>query len=117
VWHGHYAKYLERARCQLLDKIGYNYQAMREDGYVFPIVDMHLRYAEALKFTQKCRVETTLLEWENRLRIRYRISDAGTGRRLTTAHTVQVAVELETGKLVFDCPPTLIRRVENYSAR
>jgi acyl-CoA thioesterase FadM len=25
VWHGHYVKYLEVARCALLDKIGHNY--------------------------------------------------------------------------------------------
>jgi len=24
VWHGNYLKYMERARCALLDKIGYN---------------------------------------------------------------------------------------------
>ena len=30
VWHGHYCKYLELARCKLLDKIGYNYKAMAE---------------------------------------------------------------------------------------
>jgi len=29
VWHGHYLKYFEVARCALLDKIGYNYMQMR----------------------------------------------------------------------------------------
>ena len=32
VWHGHYVKYLEVARCALLDKIGHNYTAMLEAG-------------------------------------------------------------------------------------
>ncbi len=32
VWHGHYVKYLEVARCALLDKIGHNYSAMSELG-------------------------------------------------------------------------------------
>ncbi|WP_258031844.1 acyl-CoA thioesterase [Campylobacter concisus] len=25
MWHGNYVKYLEMARCELLDKLGYNY--------------------------------------------------------------------------------------------
>jgi acyl-CoA thioester hydrolase len=25
VWHGHYVKYLEIARCALLDELGHNY--------------------------------------------------------------------------------------------
>ena len=24
VWHGHYARFMEQARCELLDKIGYH---------------------------------------------------------------------------------------------
>ena len=32
VWHGNYARYFEQARCALLDKIGYNYNAMKESG-------------------------------------------------------------------------------------
>jgi len=44
VWHGHYVKYLEVARCALLDKIGHNYTAMLEAGYAWPVIDMQLRY-------------------------------------------------------------------------
>ena len=32
MWHGNYVKYLEMARCELLDKLGYNYIAMKKDG-------------------------------------------------------------------------------------
>lgn len=112
VWHGHYVKYLERARCKLLDQIGYSYQTMREDGYFFPVVDLHIRYAGALLFTQRCEIETTLVEWENRLKMRYLIRDQETGKRLTTATTTQVAVDLSTGNLVFECPQKLVSLVE-----
>ncbi|MGZ5781545.1 MAG: acyl-CoA thioesterase, partial [Burkholderiaceae bacterium] len=44
VWHGNYVKYLEIARCALLDSIDYNYVQMKESGYAWPIIDMHLRY-------------------------------------------------------------------------
>lgn len=44
VWHGHYVKYLEVARCALLDKIGHNYTHMLDSGYAWPVIDMQLRY-------------------------------------------------------------------------
>ena len=44
VWHGRYVKYLEVARGALLDLIDYNYDAMKESGFAWPVIDMHLRY-------------------------------------------------------------------------
>ena len=38
VWHGHYVKYLELARCAFLDALGYNYTTMREHGHGWPVV-------------------------------------------------------------------------------
>ena len=43
VWHGNYINYFERARCALLDKIGYNYIAMEESGYSYPVVDVRIK--------------------------------------------------------------------------
>ena len=49
VWHGHYARFMEQARCELLDKIGYNYEEMRDSGYLWPIVDMHIKYVRPIE--------------------------------------------------------------------
>lgn len=107
VWHGNYVKYLEVARCALLDQIGYNYYEMKASGYAWPIVDLHLRYVKPLRFRQRVRVLARIVEWENRLKIHYRLSDAQTGAKLTTGHTVQVAVDIERGELCFETPAIL----------
>ena len=44
VWHGHYVKYLEVARCELLRSFNYDYNEMSESGYMWPIVDMSIKY-------------------------------------------------------------------------
>ena len=44
VWHGHYVKYFEEARCVLLDKLGHNYRQMRDAGYAWPIIDLQVRF-------------------------------------------------------------------------
>ena len=46
VWHGHYAKYFELARCELLRSFGYNYDDMVASGYSWPVIDLRARYVE-----------------------------------------------------------------------
>ncbi|MDY1547287.1 acyl-CoA thioesterase [Luteibacter sahnii] len=108
VWHGHYVKYLEVARCALLDDIGHNYVRMRETGFAWPVIDLQLRYARAARFGQSLRVSAELVEWENRLKIHYTVSDATTGERLTRASTIQVAVRLADGEMQLVSPQVFI---------
>jgi len=49
VWHGHYVKYLELARCTLLERIGHDYRQMKASGYLWPVVDLQLRYVRAAR--------------------------------------------------------------------
>jgi acyl-CoA thioester hydrolase len=111
VWHGNYVKYLEVARCALLDAIGYNYAEMKASGYMWPIVDMNLRYVASATFGQRLRLRAEIVEWENRLRIDYLVSDAGTGRRLNRASTTQVAVDIASGEMCFVSPPILFEKL------
>ena len=104
VWHGHYVKYLEVARCALLDKLGYNYDTMRDAGYVWPVVAMQLKYVRPAVFGQQVLVRAHIQEWESRLRIAYVITDAASGERLTQAETTQVAVLLENREMQFETP-------------
>ena len=112
VWHGHYARFMEQARCELLDKIGYNYEEMRESGYLWPIVDMHIKYVRPIKFSQEIRIVATLAEYKYRLRIMYEIFDGDGGAPLTKAETVQLAVLEETQALCLESPPILIEKVQ-----
>lgn len=99
VWHGHYVKYLEQARCVLLAELGYDYPTMLASGYAWPVIDLQLRYVQAAVFGQKLRVRAELIEWENRLKIHYLITDAATGQRITRASSVQVAVDMATREM------------------
>ncbi|MGF6272795.1 acyl-CoA thioester hydrolase [Massilia sp. UYP11] len=111
VWHGNYVKYLEVARCALLDKIGYNYEQMRESGYMWPIIEMNLRYAGPATFGQRLLLRAEIVEWENRLRIDYLILDAASGKRLNRATTTQVAVDIQSGEMCFVSPPILFDKL------
>jgi len=112
VWHGHYVKYFEVARCALLERIGHNYQQMRDAGYAWPIIDVQLRYMRGARFNQRIVVRADLVEWENRLKINYLIRDAETGERMTRGSTVQVAVEIASGEMLLASPRVFVEAVE-----
>ena len=116
VWHGHYVKYLEVARCALLDDIGHNYVRMKHTGYAWPIIDLQLRYARPARFGQRLVVRAELVEWTNRLKIHYQLSDADSGERLTRASTIQVAVSLPSGDMQLVSPSVFIEDVERRLA-
>jgi len=116
VWHGHYVKYLEVARCALLDKIGHNYTAMVESGYAWPVIDLQLRYVRGAVFGQKLNVRANLVEWENRLKINYLISDLDTGERLTRAVSIQVAVDMDSREMQLASPKVFTDAVERMLA-
>ncbi|HMN44779.1 MAG TPA: thioesterase family protein [Povalibacter sp.] len=111
AWHGHYAKYFEIARCALLDSFNYGYDAMRESGFMWPVIDMRIRYIKPVRFGQRVIVKATLREWENRLLIDYLVSDQASGQRLTRGTTSQVAVDMKNGEMCFVSPAILFERL------
>lgn len=111
VWHGHYAKYFEIARSRLLARFDYDYRQMRDSGYAWPVIDMHVRYAQPLRFEQRVTVSARIVEYESRLRIVYEIRDADSGRRLTRGQTVQVALDMSDGEMCFASPPVLLEKL------
>ena len=111
VWHGNYVKYLEVARCALLDKIGYNYVQMKASGFAWPVIDLQLRYIKAAQFGQRLLLRAEIVEWENRLKIDYLISCHDSGKRLTRASTTQVAVDIASGEMCFASPAILLEKL------
>ncbi len=111
VWHGHYMKYFELARCAMLQKYNYDYPDMRDSGFMWPIVDFRTKYVASLRYGQKVKVRAKIIEWEFRLKIEYLITDVESGRALTRAYSVQVAVDIETQEMCFQSPAVLLQRL------
>ncbi len=112
IWHGHYFKYFELARCALLQGIDYDYPQMQASGYLWPVVEVQVKYVRPARYGQRLGVRAELLEWENRLKIGYLIRDAAGGERLTKGWTIQVAVHAASGELQFVSPAVLREKLE-----
>ena len=107
VWHGNYIKYLETARCDLLSKIGYDYDRMREDGVAYPIAKMDLKFIKPCTFNQKLRIVSSVEELEPCLIIKYVIFDADTGEKVFTAKSMQICVDVISKESVYSAPKGL----------
>lgn len=116
VWHGNYVKYLEKARCVLLDKIGYGYREMKTSGYAFPVTDMKVKYIRPLFFGDRVRAKAFLEEYEDRLRIKYELFGPN-GEITTKAVSTQMAYGVDAGVSYFECPRIFVEKVEALLSR
>lgn len=115
VWHGNYPRFLEHARCALFERIDYDYAKMRDSGYAWPIVDMRIKYVRPIRMADVIVVRARLVEYENRLKLEYRIRRRDDGEVLTKAETVQVAVQMATGEMQLESPAVLLDKMKAVS--
>jgi len=112
VWHGQYLKYLENARWALMDHLGYGFDEMVSSGYLWPVIESHVRFIRPARFRDRLAVQASLVEWEMRLAVNYLATDLQSGERVLRGRTVQVAVDPASGAMSLACPPDFRRVVE-----
>lgn len=112
VWHGHYYKYFEVVRTKLFQSIDYDVLQMKASGYSWPIIETSCKYVQPILYNQLIQVSAKIQEYENRLKIIYRIFDAKTDEKLATGHTTQVAVDMKNNEMCFVSPKILLEKVE-----
>jgi acyl-CoA thioester hydrolase len=64
-----------------------------------------------VRYSQRIRVEARLVEYENRLKIAYVCRDDTSGEIVTKAHTIQLAVKIDTQELRLESPAVLLDKV------
>lgn len=118
VWHGNYVKFLEVARCALLDKIGYGYNEMKAAGVAFPVITMDLKFVKSLVFDEEATIETSLTGYKDFLTITYVIKNVA-GEVCLKASSKQVAVKWgESGhETLYQSPEQFTRLVEAALAK
>lgn len=111
VWHGNYLRYLEKARGEFLDFIGYSYYSIDADGYFFPIVEERMKYLKSLRLGDSFIINLHLDEYENRLVHSFEI--VLNGEICVKGRTVQVALKKGAFELDFFMPKNFIRAIES----
>lgn len=95
VWHGHYARFFEYGRGEWGRKFGFTYHDMADNGFAFPIVQMHIDYYYPLRYDELMRIVVNA-HWTEatKLNTSYEIY-AENGELAARGYTVQLCTDLE----------------------
>lgn len=116
VWHGHYLRYFENARWALMRRLDFDLATMLASGYLWPIVDLRVKYVRTANFEDRLSVRASLIEWQQRMVINYLITDERDGARVARAQTTQVAVRADNKELQLVLPDAFVNRVDRFLA-
>ena len=108
VWHGNYLRWYEEARCDLCDKLGFPLDKLaEEEGIIFPIININLRYKSAAQLYDDLIVETSVKEF-SRAKIIFEqiIKDKKDETVYNIAEITAVATDLN-GKLIRHVPDNI----------
>lgn len=117
VWHGNYIKYMEQARCDMFNKLNYTYYDMKNDNYAYPIAKMKTKYIKPLRFNQEVIMETSLIEIEPAIIIKYKMSDKASGEEVFCGETMQIGVNIQTGESLYNAPANLFKRLKIFNEK
>lgn len=113
VWHGNYLRYLEYARGQFFNQLGYDYTQMQKDKIAYPIAKMELKFVAPAHFNQELEIKCILEEIEPAIIMKYIISDAKTKKILFKASSMQICINLETNTTTYNAPEKLTKIFRN----
>ena len=100
VYHGNYLNWFEEARVEYMRKGGVCLNDLLEEGIVFPIVEVHVKYMKSAHYDDIILVKTYLREVDRaKLVFEYEVVREDAGEILTTGRTVGTYTKMETGKI------------------
>jgi acyl-CoA thioester hydrolase len=110
VWHGHYYRYLELARTQLLRSRGLDAGDLVGPRYRFLVVESGCRHVSPLRYRDRVRVSAWLRDIEHRIFVAYEVANLTAGRRAARAHTT-LAITAKDGKMLLRTPQAIHDRL------
>ena len=80
IYHGNYIHWMEEARTDLMDQIGWSYRRAVEAGIDFALTDISCHYKTMTRFGETMAIETAITRLTPaRMELSYRMTDAETG--------------------------------------
>ena len=91
IHHSNYIRWMEEARVDMLNQLGYPYRRFEEMGYISPVLHAECEYKKSVRFDDEVRITVTLKELGRvKFTLRYDIYNLSEGGELsaygTTTH-------------------------------
>jgi len=88
VYHGNYLRYFEFGRASLMRDAGYPYKEVEARGFIYPIIEIGLKYVSPLRYDDPIWINTRPAGLERvRLSFDYVITHQETGELICTGST------------------------------
>ena len=100
VYHANYLPWMEMGRVAWLRACGVDLNRMMDDGIVFPIRELNVKYKHSSRFDDEYEVQTTMLEFNRaKMVFSYKVIDANNGTVFVEGTTTNVFTD-KKGKIV-----------------
>ena len=88
VHHSNYIRFLEEARCQMLDDNNMPYSAFEEQGVMIPVLGVNCHYKQHVTFDDTIQIKPFVKDFNGvRLTMGYHITNKKTGDLVLTGET------------------------------
>jgi acyl-CoA thioester hydrolase len=103
VYHSNYLRYFEFGRASLMRDVAYSYKEIEENGYLYPIIEIGLKYYNPLYYDDSMWVHTHFSKLEKvRLQFDYIITHPKSQKLICQGFTRHCAVNLEGKPVAVD---------------
>lgn len=101
VHHSNYIRWMEEARMDYMDQLGWGYAMLEEKGIISPVLETHCRYQKSVRFDETVEIRAFLKEYNGlRLRLGYKMYLAGTDELTTEGETCHCFLDLQGRPLI-----------------
>lgn len=99
--HTNYIKWMEEARIDFLDQIGWSYARLEREGIISPVIGVECRYQHPTTFDDTVRIRVGVEEFKGvKLIICYRMTNEKTGQVVLTGKTMHCFTTSEGRPLI-----------------
>lgn len=93
--HSNYIRWMEEARIDFLEHIGYGYAQLEHDGIISPVIGVECQYKHPTTFDDEVEIAVGVDEFKGvRLVITYTMTNAATGDLVLTGKTMHCFTDI-----------------------
>ncbi len=88
IHHSNYIRWMEEARMDLMDQMGFSYKAMEEMEIISPVLSVKCEYKSMVHFRDTVVIEARMVDYNSvKMKIVYRMTDKETGELRAVAQS------------------------------
>jgi len=88
VHHSNYIRFLEEARCDLLEYVGLPYSKIEEEGLMIPVLEVNCKYKHPARFNDVILTDVHIEEMKGvKMVVKYTITNKKTGDLILEGQT------------------------------